>query len=387
MLRWTDFEHRIMSMGSKPTDYLNYVKYEKNLDKLRKLRLKRMKSFVDSKPSISDVSGQRRIFFIFERGVRKFPKSMDLWANYLKYAKKNGSVKVVYKIYTMLLQHQPRNVNVWLSAAKYEYESNKNVKSARNLLKRCLRFNGDELLPWMEFIKFEMNYLSKLLVRRKLLNLITEKQQQQDLKENEEVHKDGLAEGDEVVSLGKAAADEVNEATEADELSNLPDLNMSTLGSIEDNPVLRGDLIMTLYDVCVATMIKSLQEENDKFSKTWEICTKVMAIVDKFDTLDRGYLCTHIVNDLMDRYPFNDTVIFLYLTLPLRYVSIDDNEFVSTLQISVKLYQSWTYRTKAEEGVKNSIKKQYLNFLTERYLSQAQNDTKELLGLLMKKLN
>ncbi|VEU23923.1 DEKNAAC105243 [Brettanomyces naardenensis] len=379
MRRWTDFEHRITSRGSKPMDYLNYAQYEKNLEKLRKLRVKRFRSIADSKPSISDYSASKRIFFIFERGVRKFPKSMELWAAYLKYAKKNGSIKVVYKVYTKLLQLQPRNVNVWLSAAKYEYESNRNVKSARNLFKRCLRFNGDEMLPWLEFIKFEMNYLSKLLVRRKLFSLLTERQQVQDLKENEnenETGKDGLAQGDDVITF---TAD--NEIT--DELNNLPDMNASTLGSIEDNPVLRGDLILTLYDVCVASFTK---RSEDKFDKTWQISKKVMELVDRFEGLDRSYLCSHIARELMDKYPYNEQVVLLDLTLPLRYVGMEDEEFVSTLQNSVRLYQSWTARSKADDEVKKEVKREYLTLLRERYLTKAEGDSKELLGMLVKKL-
>ncbi|GME74017.1 unnamed protein product [Ambrosiozyma monospora] len=185
MRRRTDFEHRIMGRGSKPADYLAYYRYEKTLEKLRKKRYNRLKPIIDTKPSISDWASQRRVFFLFDRAVNKFPKSLDLWSNYLRYARKHGSVKVIYKVYTQLLSLQPRNVNVWLSAVHYEFEYNKNVKSARTLFKRCLRFNGDQNEVWFEFIKFELNYLSKLLIRRKLFGLITERQQREDLQENE----------------------------------------------------------------------------------------------------------------------------------------------------------------------------------------------------------
>lgn len=359
MRKWTDFEHRIMSRGSSPRDYLAYVKYEDNLEKLRKARYKRMKEAIDTSPSISDWSGQRRIMFVFERGVRKFPTSMELWANYLKYAKKNDSVKVVYKVYSTLLQHQPRNVDVWLSAAKYEYDTNKNVQSARNLFKRCLRFNGDELRPWLEFIKFEMNYLSKLLVRRKLFSLLTEKQQTADLEENEN---SGEGLGGETIALDSGVAEE---------LAALPDFNASTLGSIENNPVLKGELIVTLYDVCVASLAKS----SDRKLK---IAQQILALVDQFEALDREYLAAHIIRDVLDET--KPETVLLEVTLPIRYVDLDDEQFASALQQSVKLYQAWEAKTGTD------IKRDYIGYLTDRYLSKAEGEQKKLLDALVKRL-
>lgn len=386
MRRWTEFEHRIMSRGSTPDDYLYYVRFEKNLEKLRKLRYQRMRSVIDTKKSISDYSASKRIRFIFDRGVRKFPNSMELWAQYLKYAKKHGSVKVVYRVYTRLLQLQPRNVNVWLSAANYEYDYNKNVKSARNLLVRCLRFNGDELYPWLEFIKFELNYLSKLLIRRKLFNLITEKQQMDDLKENEHsANTDSLAQGADVV--------QVSESSEVGEnLSELTDLNASTLGTAENNPVLRGDLIITMYDACLEALTKNLHDNINegrydvKFTKVWEIANKVIDIVDQFEALDRSHICGHIISDLMEKYPEKDQVILLDLTIPIRYMKVDNVEFVSSLKNSVRMYQSWVSRTKAESTVKISVKKLYINYLTQQYLSECTGEQKDLLELLLRKL-
>lgn len=183
--RRTDFEHRIAGRGSKPADFLAYVKFEKNVDRLRAKRYARMKEHIDRTPSVSSWSIPQRILFVFQRGTNKFPSSMELWAAYLKYARKQESVKVVYDVYSRLLSLQPRNVDVWLSAAKWEFEYNKNVNGARALFKRCLRFNTEEERVWLEFIKFELNYLSKLLTRRKLLQLVSERSQLEDLEENE----------------------------------------------------------------------------------------------------------------------------------------------------------------------------------------------------------
>lgn len=396
--RRTDFEHRISGRGSKPKDYLLYIKFEKTLDKLRKKRIQRLKDHIDMTPSISNWSISQRILIIFKKATNKFPSDMELWANYLKFARKQESVKVVYDIYSKLLSLQPRNIDVWLSGAKWEYEYNKNVKGARALFKRCLRFNLNEERVWIEFIKFELNYLSKLLTRRKLLQLVSERSQIEDL-ENES-KKEGTKNDDDIdvediVTLN-VGDDEINS-----ELNALPEMNVSTLGSIEDNPVLRGDLIMTLYNVFIETMIKNLEKEyqhndqidikdneinDEKYKLIMKLSNKILSLIDKFDILDRIHMCDYIIDDLNKRFENDINVLLLKLTLSLRYVSIDDDEFINKLQENVKLYQSWKSKVKIDDKIKEKVRESYVKYLNDKYLIHSQGETQSLLQLLLKKL-
>lgn len=396
--RRTDFEHRISGRGSKPKDYLLYIKFEKTLDKLRKKRIQRLKDHIDMTPSISNWSISQRILIIFKKATNKFPSDMELWANYLKFARKQESVKVVYDIYSKLLSLQPRNIDVWLSGAKWEYEYNKNVKGARALFKRCLRFNLNEERVWIEFIKFEFNYLSKLLTRRKLLQLVSERSQIEDL-ENES-KKEGTKNDDDIdvediVTLN-VGDDEINS-----ELNALPEMNVSTLGSIEDNPVLRGDLIMTLYNVFIETMIKNLEKEyqhndqidikdneinDEKYKLIMKLSNKILSLIDKFDILDRIHMCDYIIDDLNKRFENDINVLLLKLTLSLRYVSIDDDEFINKLQENVKLYQSWKSKVKIDDKIKEKVRESYVKYLNDKYLIHSQGETQSLLQLLLKKL-
>ena len=396
--RRTDFEHRISGRGSKPKDYLLYIKFEKTLDKLRKKRIQRLKDHIDMTPSISNWSISQRILIIFKKATNKFPSDMELWANYLKFARKQESVKVVYDIYSKLLSLQPRNIDVWLSGAKWEYEYNKNVKGARALFKRCLRFNLNEERVWIEFIKFELNYLSKLLTRRKLLQLVSERSQIEDL-ENES-KKEGTKNDDDIdvediVTLN-VGDDEINS-----ELNALPEMNVSTLGSIEDNPVLRGDLIMTLYNVFIETMIKNLEKEyqhndqinikdneinDEKYKLIMKLSNKILSLIDKFDILDRIHMCDYIIDDLNKRFENDINVLLLKLTLSLRYVLIDDDEFINKLQENVKLYQSWKSKVKIDDKIKEKVRESYVKYLNDKYLIHSQGETQSLLQLLLKKL-
>lgn len=374
--RRTDFEHRIAGRGSKPADYLSYVKFEKNIDRLRKKRFNRMKKFIDTTPSISNYSISKRILFIFQRGSNKFPNNMEIWAKYLKFARKQESIKEMYEVYSKLLSLHPRNVDVWLSGAKWEFEYNKNIKGARSLFKRCLRFNMEEERVWIQFIKLELNYLSKLLTRRKLLQIVGERAQLEDLKQNEKQ----VDENDDILLLNDINNEELNES-----LNNLPEMNASTLGNIEDNPVLKGDLILTLYDSFLQIMIKNLNNDERK-RKILNISNYILSLIDQFDILNRIYMCDYIIKDLISRYDNEPKILILQLTLTLRYIDINDSNFVNELQTNVKFYQTWMQKSKLDESIKKDVKELYISFITEKYLQKADGETKQLLELLLKKL-
>ena len=382
--RRTDFEHRIAGRGSKPADFLAYAKFEKNVDRLRVKRLARMKDHIDGTPSVSNWSIPQRILFVFQRGTNKFPSSMELWAAYLKYARKQESVKVVYDVYSKLLSLQPRNVDVWLSGAKWEFEYNKNVNGARALFKRCLRFNTEEERVWLEFLKFELNYLSKLLTRRKLLQLVSERSQLEDLQENE-AQKEGVEGEDGANASQNIVALNVDDDEINTELNNLPEMNVSTLGSVDDNPVLRGDLIMIIYDVFIQTMTKRLAEP-ERREKTKGLAYKVLSLVDKFDILDRTHMCDYIIQDLIQRYPQDPVCLVLQLALPLRYVTLDDDNFVGSLQQNVKFYQAWVAKSKLSNESKENVREAYIKYIEEQFLHHSKGEIRSLLELLTKKL-
>jgi U3 small nucleolar RNA-associated protein 6 len=390
--RRTDFEHRIAGRGSKPRDYLAYVKFEKNVDRLRKKRVERLKEVIDRTPSVSTWAISSRILFIFQRGTNKYPSSMELWAGYLKYARKQESVKVVYDVYSKLLSLQPRNIDVWLSGAKWEFEYNKNVKGARALFKRCLRFNIEEERVWIEFIKFELNYLSKLLARRKLLQLVSERAQLEDLEqqEKERLKKKNDDDENEEDEQEDIIALNVGEEEINSELNKLPEMNVSVLGSVDDNPVLRGDLIMTLYDVFIETMLKRVKDDDDvtdeKKKLVMRLADKLLLLIDRFDILERTHMCNYIIEDLVARFPNDSICLLLKLTLPLRYLSINDSNFVNELQQNVKLYQAWMSKSKLENGIKDKVKVEYIKYIDEKFTQYAEGETKMLLNLLLKKL-
>jgi len=100
-----------------------------NLEALRKKRRARMVS--DTKKSISDYAGPRRIYFIYKRCLVKFKGDISIWLQYIDYAKKTGATRTLGKIFAQAIQLHPTNEKMWILAAAWEWEENANIVAAR----------------------------------------------------------------------------------------------------------------------------------------------------------------------------------------------------------------------------------------------------------------
>lgn len=360
MRRRTDFEHRIQGRGTKPRDFLKYAEFETNLEKLRKKRFSRLSKSgsIDTKPSISDWAGIRRVLFIYERATRKFPRDMDVWSRYLKSAKLNGAIKVVYKVYSRLLQLQPRNVDAWLSAAKYEFETNANAKGARSLFQRGLRLNPDAFELWYLYTQFELTYISRLLARRKVLGLITEKLQKEEMDKEETKLKQALnadEDGDDVIQLPEADMKEL--------LNLLPEADINMLGNPETNPALRGDVALTVFDLAVESQRGEHLSEDKRREKTMFAVEKYLQLFDQFSDLNRDYLYSHVIQYLQQKYPDDLQTMFIDITLPLRTTEPTASDFAESLQLSVNKFLAYKSRGNT------SLTKKYVDHLNDRFMN------------------
>ncbi|KAI3406786.2 UTP6 [Candida oxycetoniae] len=363
MRRRTEFEYRIVGRGSTPKDFLRYSEFEQNLEKLRKKRYNRLSKvgLIETKPSISDWAGVRRIMFILDRATQRFPGDDELWAQYLKFAKANGAIKAVYKIYSKLLQLQPRNIDAWLSSTKYEFETNGNAKGARLLFQRALRLNPESLTLWLNYAQFELTYVSKLLARRKVLGLLTESQQKAD--EEKENEKEREKDTDDMIALTD------------DERLSIPEMNM--LGNPDTNPALKGDVMLAIFDVCVPTVVKYFNHPQDK---AFEIAEKMLKIIDKFEDLNRDYLYQHILHYLQREYPEDLRTALIDITLPIRNVTSTSNELATLLQLSVNKFIKYKNTLKDD-----ALTNMYTNQLSNQFLDNKSAKVDGLLKAIIKK--
>lgn len=386
MRRRTDFEHRIQGRGAKPRDFLKYADFEINLEKLRIKRFARLREtdHVDTTPSISDWAGFRKVIFIFDRAVRRFSGDLDIWAKYLNFVKEKDAIKVVYKVYAKLLLLQPRNVDAWLSAAKYEFETNANAKGARELYQKALRLNPESRKLWTSYAQFELTYVSKLLARRQVLGLLTEKKQEEDLKAQakelakriEDAPNDGVEANSDSIAFAEVDEDDLKL-----ELASLPEADMNVLGSPDTNPVLKGDIALTVFDLAIPELLKEVAESS-KTDKVFEIAEEFLHLFGQFENLNRDHLYYHILSYLQTNYKDDIRTSLVDITLPLRGVSVLDSSLAEALKLSVNKFTAYKLKMK-EAKRKQELSDKYVSYLTDKFVNTEESKP-EKTGALLK---
>jgi U3 small nucleolar RNA-associated protein 6 len=119
----------------------------------------------------NNYSGQRRIFFILDRGTRKFHGDIRLWMQYIEFARKQKSSKKLSEIITSVLRLHPTKPELWIYAANHVMEERDDIIEARAYMQRGLRFCKEARHMWLEYAKLEMTYVAKLATRGQVLGL------------------------------------------------------------------------------------------------------------------------------------------------------------------------------------------------------------------------
>lgn len=314
MRRRTDFEHRIASRATRARDFVRYAAYEASVERLRQKRVARL-GHGESK-GVSSYAGPRRVFFIYERGTRRFPGEIGmLWVPYLRYAAAQGAARVLGTAYTRLLAQHPADARVWVMAAKQELEGRGAVRSARAILQRGLRLNPGKEELWLEYIRLELVYVAQLVARQKVGRVL------------EDVDADG-EEGDEKIKLGTLSAEV--EASVAKEMAMLPDIDVDVLG--ESNPVLRGEIAMLVFESALSALGKARG-----VGVLTKFAEKVLQVVKDFVDLDRESLGERIVAGVAEAVGETARTRFWETVLPVYFKGCDDVDAVGEM---VRRYQA-----------------------------------------------
>ncbi|KAK4101243.1 hypothetical protein N658DRAFT_471651 [Parathielavia hyrcaniae] len=153
----SDYEHLILSPGTKPTDFLSYVAWERSLDRLRAKRCRRL----NIRNASSSHASQARTFGIFERAVAKHPGSVPLWRAYLDFAADARATKRWRRICTRALRLHPAEAGLWALAGRRAAQSGDMERARAHFLRGC-RFCVGEVSLWVEYAQCEMAWLEKV---------------------------------------------------------------------------------------------------------------------------------------------------------------------------------------------------------------------------------
>lgn len=163
-----DFEYHLQKRIVQKTDFLRYMQYEINLDMLKKKRKLRLgiKRNLRGEQTV-----MRRIHNLFQNALKKFVGDVKLWIQYIEFCKHMGSTKILGKVFARVLQYHPDKPNLWIMAAKWEFEENKNIPNSRTLLQRGLRVNPSAKQLWLEYFRMELLHVEKVKKRSMILGL------------------------------------------------------------------------------------------------------------------------------------------------------------------------------------------------------------------------
>lgn len=320
----TSFEHALTRKIVRKADFLRYAEYEMNLEGLRVQRVKRLQ--IKGKKSVSDWAGPRRIFFIFERATKRFHGDVDLWLQYIDYAKRQKSNKVLGKAFTALLQYHPTDPAMWSLAAEHEMVWNGNMTAARSLMQRGLRLNTGSTALWLDYFKLELQYLEKIYGRRQVLGL------DRTVVEEEESMIGGLGDDDaDRIALPQVTQAEFSGDVAQDAL--LKDVEMSALTTATDNPALQGAIPLAIMKSALKAMPQTIELLLDFYD--------IMASFDKLPFRDSSLI--EIVDLLSsDDIKMHPKASFLRVILPMSLLkdNVKDAKFPAALKESIRLYES-----------------------------------------------
>ncbi|KAJ9659631.1 U3 snoRNP protein [Neophaeococcomyces mojaviensis] len=332
----SDFEHQINARGSSPTDYAQYAEFEINVDLLRRKRVKRLGIRATAH------SGQRRIFFVFDRGVRKFPGDVKLWMQAIEYARSQKALKKGTQMLTNVLRLHPTKAELWIYAAQYALEENGDMTEARAYIQRGLRFCKNSKQMWLQDFRLEMSWIAKIVARRRILGMEKEKQKEEETKI--------VGEDDNVMMLPKLTAQDIAPEEEQEDK-----VDVTALENLEATPIMSGAIPIAVFDAAMT-----------QFDHNPELARQFFEEASAFGPLPMlGNILAHVDTLLQQSTPGDWNAMACNIALPTSTILPDDPEFPAALRQSLSRMNQALARTEQREALVGWCRK-YLEALLQQ---------------------
>ena len=217
------YEYKLARRIAQQSDYLTYITYELNLNQLRrkrKAKLHTAASTVSTGASVSDHAGLSRICFLFERCLRHFHSSSQLWLHYLHFLTASQSHKRLGLTLPRAHLLLPHSSELWLAHAQHCFTTTADMAALRSVMQRALRLMkgrvGEERV-WLGWFGYEVGFIAKVMERKRVLGL--------------NVRDDNRGDIDIRYKAGRAAEEgkEANEAREEERKKGLDELVLTAV--------------------------------------------------------------------------------------------------------------------------------------------------------------
>lgn len=300
-----------------------------NLESLRKKRVKRMGIRAGGH------SGQRRIFFILDRATRKFHGDINLWIQYIEYARKQKAHKKLAIVFTDALRFHPTNADLWIYAAKAFLDDHADMSQARSYMQRGLRFCKSARVLWIQYAKLELIYIAKLVARQRILGLDDASQKFRPAEEA------GLDDADaDMIALPQITAEDINptdgEDVEVDE----------AVQNLNSTPALSGAIPLAIFDAAMKNF-----SNDDRFGfEFYNMATEF------HEAPCVGKILKHVVDTMQTHKPASFRTRICYIKLPTSGISVTSPEFPPALGTSLG-------RLKESQPLSGDLAQEVVNWL------------------------
>lgn len=307
----TDFEHLVLSPGNKPSDWLNYAAWEKSLEKLRAKRCRRLQIRTSSKHT-----GEGRIFGILERAVNRHPGSLELWKEYLAYAKDLKATKRYRKVMSRALRMHPAKPELWVMAGRRSAH-NGDMQAARAFFMRGARFCTRDATVWLEYARCEMEWLERMDAKKGKKGG-AEKAIQEQAEQSDDEIKFGEedSEDEEIDENGRLVLPDPGNAPEKKVFDE------DTTKKLEGNPALDGAIPLAIFDIAKKQPFFTPAVAEQFFS--------VFAAANAVSAQAR--IIQHVLNSMTELYPNDPATCFCHIRQPLVNVDINTPSYPKALR-------------------------------------------------------
>ena len=267
-------------------------------------------------------AGQRRIFLVLDRATRKFPGDLGLWMQYLDFAKKQRANKKLSQVLTKLLRLHPTKPAIWIYAANYALDVKDDMTEARSYMQRGLRFCKHSKNLWLEYVKLEMLYISKIAARSRVIGHNGTRNISDDANED-------------VIALPSVTALAHDTDAPLDEGGD-----RIVLEKLQQTPALSGAIPMAIFN---ATM----QEFNDDCTFGRQFFDKVAGFN---DVPCMPKILEHIVERLRTANRLSPETLDCFIRKPTLGIPVKSIEFPGALGSLFRRYRSCTDTTSIMQG-------------------------------------
>ncbi|XP_076072744.1 U3 small nucleolar RNA-associated protein 6 homolog [Mytilus galloprovincialis] len=165
----TNYEYKLRRRTKCKEDFMQYIKYE--VDVLKLIHTRRQKVRYHHKRTEIEYAITCRIHNLFRLVTNRFPDDVKLWLSHIEFSQSRKEKANVSKFFTKMLQVHNKKADLWILAAKWEWENNNSPNNARHLLQQGIRYLTNSQQLWLEYFRMELLYAEKLRQRRSVLGI------------------------------------------------------------------------------------------------------------------------------------------------------------------------------------------------------------------------